>query len=272
MTESDYRPYTITKLKMIRTSLILVLTILLIGISCRTESKEKFQIERSKELAIKNKVHNQLLDIEKEQGWELLFDGKTLNGWHLFNNSDSTRFSAWEVRKGVLYCNATDETKVFGDLVTDKEFENYELVFDWQMALRGNGGVFINVQESPEYTATYQTGPEYQLLEPEHMDTKTPLKRPGCLWGLSPQVNQVAAKPTGQWNTTRIVQQAGKIQFYLNGKLTAEEDLKSPAWRTKIANSGFKDAPGFGKATQGRIALQNWYFESWFRNMKIREL
>ncbi len=245
---------------------------LLTGVSCKKKEKKKFEVLRTKELAIKNQVHNQLLDIEKEQGWELLFDGETLEGWHLYNKPDSTQFSAWEVRNGTLFCNATDESKVFGDLVTDKAFENYELVFDWQMALRGNGGVFINVQELPEYTATYQTGPEYQLLEPEHMDTKTPLKRPGCLWGLSPQINKVEAKPTGQWNTARIVQQAGKIQFYLNGKLTAEEDLTSPDWRNKIKSSGFKDAPGFGKATHGKIALQNWYFESWFRNMKIREL
>ncbi|MCL6265975.1 3-keto-disaccharide hydrolase [Flagellimonas myxillae] len=257
---------------MTRTSLLIVLISLLVVVSCKSDEKKKFEVLRSKELAVKNKVHNQLLDIEKEQGWELLFDGESLEGWHLFNKPDSTRFSAWEVREGAIFCNATDETKVFGDLVTDKAYANYELEFEWQMALRGNGGVFVNVQESPEYTATYQTGPEYQLLEPAHMDNKTDLKRPGCLWGLSPQVNQVEANPTGQWNTARIVQQDGKLQFYLNGKMTAEEDLTSSEWRNKVGSSGFKNAPGFGKATQGKIALQNWYFESKFRNMKIREL
>jgi len=246
--------------------------LLLFGLSCKTEKKEKFQILRSRELAIQRKVHNQLLDVEKEQGWLLLFDGETLEGWHLYNNADSTRFSAWEVREGTLFCNATDETKVFGDLVTNSEFEDYELVFEWQMALRGNGGVFINVQESPEYVATHRTGPEYQLLEPRHMDNNTPLKRPGCLWGISPQLNQVEAKPVGQWNKARILQKEGKIQFYLNGQLTAEEDFASKDWSNKIENSGFKDAPGFGTAIRGRIALQNWYFEAWFRNMKIREL
>ncbi|UII75830.1 DUF1080 domain-containing protein [Flagellimonas sp. HMM57] len=221
---------------------------------------------------MENQVHNELLGIEKEQGWALLFDGKTLNGWHLYNNPDSTGFSAWEVRDGTLFCNATDESRVFGDLVTDREYENYELVFEWQMSFRGNGGVFINVQESPDHSATYKTGPEYQLLEPSHMDTKTPLKRSGCLWGLSPQLNNVEAKATGQWNTGKIIQQNGNIKFYLNGKLTAKEDLTSSDWRTKIAASNFKDMAGFGKATQGKIALQNWYFDSWFRNMKIREL
>jgi len=245
---------------------------LLVCYSCETKKKKNFQITRSKELAIKNKVHNQLLDHEKEEGWKLLFDGKTLDGWHLYNNADSTKYSAWQVQKGMLFCNATDQSIVFGDLVTDTVFENYELVFEWQMALRGNGGVFINVQETPAFKATYNTGQEYQLLEPEHMDTKTPLKRPGTLWGLSPQINTVEAKPVGQWNTSRIIQKDGKIQFFLNGKMTVEEDLNSAEWKSKIQNSNFKDNPSFGKATQGKIALQNWYFESWFRNMKIREL
>ena len=93
-----------------------------------------------------------------------------------------------------------------------------------------------------------------------------------CLWGLSPQINQVEAKKVGQWNTAKIVQQDGKIQFYLNGKLTAQEDLTSNDWKNKVAGSGFKNSPAFGKATHGKIALQNWYFEAWFRNMKIREL
>ena len=62
------------------------------------------------------------------------------------------------------------------------------------------------------------------------------------------------------------------LKFYLNGKLTAKEDLTSQEWKNKIDGSRFKNAPGFGKATSGKIALQNWYFEAWFRNMKIREL
>ncbi|WP_343485664.1 DUF1080 domain-containing protein [Allomuricauda sp. d1] len=244
--------------------------LLLLG--CKNKVEKEPQVWHTKKMAQENVVHNQLLEIEKEQGWQLLFDGKTLNGWHLYNKPDSTHLSAWEVRDGTLFCDATDENKVFGDLVTDTAYENYELVFDWQMALRGNGGVFINVQEAPEFTATYQTGPEYQLLEPAHSDTKTPLKRAGCLWGISPQINKVEAKPTGQWNTSRIVQQDGQIEFYLNGKLTAKEDLNSPAWAQKVAVSNFAENPDFGKATQGKIALQNWYFEVQFRNIKIREL
>jgi len=240
--------------------------------SCIQKVSTDKPLWRTKKSAIENQEHNQLLNIEKEQGWTLLFDGKTLKGWHLYNQPDATAFSAWEVKDGVLYCNATDESKVFGDLVTDQEYENYELVFEWQMGLRGNGGVFINVQESPEFDATYRTGPEYQLLEPAHMDTQTPKKQAGSLWGVSPQIHSVTPKPVGQWNTSKIIQKDGKVEFYLNGKMTAKEDLKSPEWQQKLTQSNFKDNPDFGKATKGKIALQNWYFEAWFRNMKIRRL
>ena len=241
-------------------------------IACKEKKQENNQTWRTKKSAVKNQVHNQLLEVEQEQGWALLFDGKTLNGWHLYNKPDSTAFSAWEVKDGTLYCNATDENRVFGDLVTDRTYENYELVFEWQMALRGNGGVFINVQESPEFDATYRTGPEYQLLEPAHMDTKTPKKQAGSLWGVSPQKNPATPNPVGQWNTSRIVQQDGKIEFYLNGAMTAQEDVTSSAWLQKLNQSNFKDNPDFGRIAKGKIALQNWYFEAWFRNMKIREL
>ncbi len=254
----------------------LVLTLLpfmgLLLLGCKSKVEKEAPIWHTKKVALENEVHNQLFEIEKQQGWELLFDGKTLNGWHLYNKPDSTHLSAWEVRDDILFCDATDESKIFGDLTTDKSYQNYELVFDWQMAIRGNGGVFINVQETPEFAATYLTGPEYQLLEPTHSDTKTPLKRPGCLWGIAPQLNQVEAKPYGQWNTTRIVQQDGTIEFYLNGVLTAKEDFNSPAWKAKVAQSDFAESSGFGKVTKGKIALQNWYFEAQFRNMKIREL
>lgn len=257
---------------MIKSSLFYSLISVFLLFSCKSDKKEDSETWRTKKSAIENQVHNQLLDVEKEQGWSLLFDGTSLNGWHLYNKPDSTRYSAWEVKDGLLYCNAIDETKVFGDLVTDREYENYELVFDWQMAVRGNGGVFINVQESPEFPATYRTGPEYQLLEPSHMDTKTPMKRPGTLWGVSPQINKVEAHPNGQWNTAKIIQKDGKVEFYLNGKLTAAEDFNSPEWGKKVASSNFAKNPDFAKVTKGKIALQNWYFEAWFRNMKIREL
>ena len=105
-------------------------------VSCKMDKNSEGATWRTKKWVAENQTHNTLLEIEKEQGWTLLFNGKTLEGWHLFNKPDSTALSAWEVRDGILFCNATDENKVFGDLVTDKEYENYELVFEFYQRSR----------------------------------------------------------------------------------------------------------------------------------------
>lgn len=247
----------------------LAMAILLLA-SCKTENKkEGDQTWRTKKAAVENATHNQLLDVEKEQGWELLFDGQTLNGWHLYNNPNAQ--SVWEVEDGTLHSNAKNESLTAGDLVTDKPYSNYELMLEWKVADNGNSGVFINVQELPEVPTAWQTGPEYQILGAAHMDYNVPEKRPGCLYAFLPQQNKVEIK-NGDWNKTRIKQVDGKIEFYLNGVLTATEDLSAPEWDQKIAETHLSQYPEFGKAIEGKISLQYWYFETWFRNIKIREL
>jgi len=255
-----------------RTKTILLLLMASTIFSCKNKNQEGDETWRTKQMAIENEVHNQLLDIEKEQGWQLLFNGKSLEGWHLYNKSDSTAFSAWSAKDGLLYCNPTEEGKIHGDLITNTVFEDYEFTFEWKIAGRGNSGIFINVQEKPEILNTYHSGPEYQLLDSDHMDYDVPTKRPGCLYGFLPQQNTVDIKPSTEWNTSTIKQKDGKIEFYLNGVLTAEEDFNSDSWKSSVKASNFGTRPEFGAHTKGKIALQNWYFEVWFRNMKIREI
>lgn len=242
-----------------------------IFLACKQKEKQVSTEWNTKAKAAQNKVHNQLLAIEKEQGWELLFDGKTLNGWHLYNNADATKDAAWQVKDGMLYCDAKNEDKVSGDLVTDRAYENYELTFEWKIAARGNSGVFINVQEQPEILNTYHSGPEYQMLDKDHMDYSNATKAPGCLYGFHEKLNKVSVKETWQWNTSTIIQNNGKVAFYLNGILTAQEDFTTKKWAEKVAATRFGAFPEFGKHIKGKIALQNWYFDVWFRNMKIRE-
>ncbi|RIV72101.1 3-keto-disaccharide hydrolase [Flagellimonas aequoris] len=252
------------------TKITILSFVLFAMVSCKNESKkEGTQTWRTKKMALENETHNQLLDVEKEQGWELLFDGKTLNGWHLYNNPGAN--SVWEVVDGELHSNANDESLTAGDLLTDKPYTNYELTLEWKISSRGNSGIFINVQENPEIPTAWQTGPEYQILDSEHMDYNLPEKRPGCLYVFAPQKNAVEMKP-GEWNTARIKQVDGKVEFYLNGVLTGEQDFNDPEWKKMIAATHFSKYAEFGKATQGRIALQYWYFETWFRDIKIKEL
>jgi len=142
---------------------------LLIMASCKTEKKsEETDTWRTKKVAVENATHNQLLEVEKEEGWELLFDGETMEGWHLYNDSETE--SVWEVVDGELHSNANDESLKAGDLVTDQSYENYELTLDWKVSGNGNSGIFINVQELPNVATAWQSGPEYQILGADHMD------------------------------------------------------------------------------------------------------
>ena len=212
---------------------------------------------------------NKLSKMEKQEGWTLLFDGKTLNGWHVYNKGKIQ--SAWIVQNGELYCRPGVTDVEHGDLVTDQEYQNFELAFEWKISKEGNSGVFLNVQEKASIPTAWASGPEYQLLEQTHHDyAANEKKRPGCLYGFAAQKNPVEPRPADTWNQARILQQNGKVQFYLNGLLTAEEDFNSPEWKEKVANSGFKSFPEFGKYTKGHIALQDWAKGIAFRNIKIK--
>jgi hypothetical protein len=206
---------------------------------------------------------------EKEQGWVSLFDGKTLNGWHLYNKGQGA--SSWKVVNNELYCDPVDKSEN-SDLVTDKEFENYELKLEWKISEKGNSGIFINVQERPELPTAWTSGPEYQILEETHHDFPNEKKRTGCLFNFYPQLNKAKLHPLNEWNQSRIIQKNGKVEFYLNGILTSKEDFTSQAWKDTVAKSGFKTYPEFGKYTKGHIALQDWAKGVYFRNIRIKEL
>ena len=215
------------------------------------------------------KRDNQLSDQEKKDGWTLLFDGKTTDGWHLYNAGKVP--SKWMVKDGVLYSDTSDQY-LQGDLTTDKEYKNFELTFEWQIQEQGNSGVFIDVVEKPDLHATWVSGPEYQLLDKSHPDNAISNKRSGAMFGLDSPRTAVNLKPAGEWNQSTIKQVNGKVEFYLNGVLTVQEDLNSPSWSAKVAQSNFKNFPEFGKHLKGHIAFQYWSKGVLLRNIKLREL
>ena len=216
---------------------------------------------------------NTLTEEEIKEGWQLLFDGKTTDGWHLYNKGETP--SAWMVVDGTLFCNPDTFEVDHGDLVTNKTYENFDLTFEWNITKAGNSGVFFNVQEAPEYPTAWTTGPEYQLLDnsgvpAEYLENRTHWA--ACLYGFKEIDSTLVPKPSGEWNLSRIKQIDGKIEYYLNGALTAQEDLKGENWANLVANSNFKTFPAFGKATSGHIALQDWSKGVSFRNIKIKTL
>lgn len=232
-----------------------------------------FALGVSKVSSQETTVHNALTPAEVQSGWQLLFDGKTTSGWHLYN--EGNKKSAWNVINGELICDPNTEKVERGDLVSDQNFTNYDFSFEWKISEAGNSGVFINVQEALEFPTAWTTGPEYQLLDNANMpkDYLVDGKHAaGCVYSLSPLLNEVQPKPSGQWNHSRILQQNGVITFWLNGIETGHEDMKSDRWKQLIAGSKLGNFPSFGKAIQGKIAFQDWSKGVALRNIKIKEI
>ena len=216
--------------------------------------------------------HNMLSDQEKKDGWSLIFDGSSTTGWHVFNRGNIP--SAWTVDSGNLVCNPHAKNVKHGDLVTDKEYENFDFTFEWKISKAGNSGMFVNVQERPELGTTFSTGPEYQLLDDKNMDPdylKNLSHKAASIFGVIPNNSNSSPIP-GEWNQSRIVQQNGILTFWLNGVQTVQVDMKSDEWKKLVAASPMAGYPEFGLAAKGHLAVQDWTNGVAFRDMKIKEL
>ncbi len=217
---------------------------------------------------------NTLTAKEKKQGWKLLFDGKTLNGWHNFNSDKIGE--AWEIADGSIHLNKKQQegfqVKGGGDIVTADEFENYELSLEWKIAPCGNSGIIFNVVESTQYQYVWQTGPEMQVLDNAcHPDAKIEKHRAGNLYDLIKSPTE-SVKPANEWNFAKIKLNKGHLQFWLNGVKQVDTKMFTPEWEAMIKGSKFKDMKGFGMAKKGHISLQDHGDLVWFKNIKIKEL
>lgn len=212
-------------------------------------------------------------DRPKKGKWEALFDGKSLTGWHTYLKAGQPVSDKWAVDNGAIHYTGA---RGGGDLVTDKEYTNFELEVEWKIAEGGNSGIIYRVHEDPQYKATYQTGPEMQVLDNErHPDAKQGRdgnRTAGALYDLQKPITPNAAKPAGEWNKARLVVNNGRAEHYLNGKKIADYPISGPEWEAMVAESKFKGWEGFGKYTTGHIALQDHGDKVWYRNIRIREL
>ena len=216
---------------------------------------------------------NQLTKQEKKDGWKLLFDGKTTSGWHTYLRD--TVGSKWQVKNGAIIFDPSQPQNGGGDIVTNAEYENYELNLDWKISNGGNSGIILDIQENTKYKATYATGPEMQVLDNINAaDNKKENHLAGCLYDLSGGPAVSKPKPVGEWNHVRIIQKNGHLTFWLNGIQTFDGQIGSDEWKAMVANSKFKN-PGFedfAKVAKGKIALQEHPGSSEWKNIKIKQL
>ncbi|WP_229313014.1 3-keto-disaccharide hydrolase [Larkinella terrae] len=208
----------------------------------------------------------------KKGKWVKLFDGKTLTGWHTYLKPGQPASDKWQVEDGAI----TLASRGGGDLVTDKEFTNYELELEWKISEKGNSGIIYRVHEDPKYKASYQTGPEMQVLDNErHPDAKAGKngnRTSGSLYDLLPPSDFSAQKVAGEWNKVKLVVNNGTVEHYLNGKKVVEYKTSGPEWDKMVSESKFKGWEGFNKFNTGHIALQDHGDKVWYRNIRIKEL
>ncbi len=212
---------------------------------------------------------NVLTAAEKKAGWQLLFDGKSMDGWRMYQNKAA---DSWGVKNGEIYCKGseTDKSDLRADLVTTDQYENYELLIDWKISAGGNSGIMYHVTE--DAGAAYLTGPEYQLIDDEGYTEKLEdWQKTGADYAMyTPMVK--ATRPAGQYNTTKIVVNGAHREHWLNGKKVLEFEAWSPDWNQRKSTGKWKDTPGYGMAKKGHICLQDHGGGVWFKNIKIRKL
>lgn len=214
---------------------------------------------------------NTLTDAEKNDGWVLLFDGQSKNGWHSYNKKGN--LASWKTENGNLVLDVnTDGSHTGEDIVTDEEYENFHLKLDWNISQGGNSGIMFGVKESPKYESDYFTGPEMQVLDNErHADAKIPKHRAGDLYDLIASSSETV-KPAGEWNSAEIIKNKDSLQLRLNGTTVVETKLWDENWNRLVAGSKFKQWPDFGTFKKGVIALQDHGNRVMYRNIMLKKL
>lgn len=219
---------------------------------------------------------NQLTKAEKKDGWVLLFNGKNFDGWRQCNGTQMP--ANWVIEDNAMKV-FTGEGKepgqgANGDVVFgEKKFKNFELSIDWKASKMANSGIFYNVREVPG-KPVYYAAPEIQVLDNiDATDNKVDSHLAGSLYDIL-AADPKTVHPAGEWNTIVVKVQDGKVTHTQNGVEVVSYTLWTPEWDEMVANSKFKDFPGWqeGIDKEGFIGLQDHGYTVWFRNIKIREL
>jgi len=238
--------------------------------SCKPAAERKAAEEEVKEITI-----NTLTEEEAEQGFILMFDGETTDGWRGYQ-LDSFPEQGWVIEDGALKVIGSGEGEAGGggDIIYDRKFKDFHLKLEWKVSYAGNSGIFYLAQEL-EDEPIWKSAPEMQILCNEgHLDANLGVdgnRQAGSLYDLIP-ANPQNAKPAGEWNAVEVMVFKGTVVHKMNGEVVLEYHLGTPDWERMITNSKFKDFPEFGKYREGYIGLQDHGDDVWFRNIRIREL
>jgi hypothetical protein len=213
--------------------------------------------------------YNMLTEEETADGWELLFDGVTTDGWRGYLKQDNDIEGGWFVNRGMLVKKDT-KGEAWGDIITTRKFENFIFETEWMIDVLGSSGIFYMVVE--DYPSPGYSGPEFQMLDdlfwPEQLES---WHYTGSAYGMYGPLDD-AIKPSTYWNTSRIVVDKGHVEHWLNDVKVVEYQIGSKHWEELAASGKWPDYPSYGRYSRGHIALQDNGHQVSFRNMKIKVL
>lgn len=241
-----------------------------------TKDVERYQTPETPEVPEVNLIANTLSPREAKEGWALLWDGKTTEGWRGAKIS-SFPANGWKIENGLLKVVKSDGTESAngGDIVTTRKYKNFILKVDFKITEGANSGIKYFVNPDLNKGEGSAIGCEFQILDDQkHPDAKLGVKgnrKLGSLYDLIPAPKDKPFKMK-EFNTATIIVKGNHVEHWLNGVKLIEYDRNNDMWNALVAYSKYKDWPDFGNAEEGNILLQDHGDEVWFKNVKIKEL
>lgn len=202
---------------------------------------------------------NTLTHEEKAEGWRLLFDGKSLDGWNATGNAEG-----WAVQDGAIVCTV----KNGGYLATIEQFGDFVLSLEYKLDKGVNSGVFFRWSNLAD---PVNTGVEMQVLDTHGQQPNKHSN--GAIYDIIAPAQEVS-KPAGEWNHAVITCRDNLISIELNGQTICQMDLnlwteagRNPDGSRNKFIFAYKDLP-----RKGHIGLQDHGGRVWYRNLKLKPL
>ncbi len=242
-----------------------------------TEDLDTYRTPENPDVTQLNAIANTISEREAAEGWELLWDGKTTNGWR-GARLDGFPEHGWSIEDGILKVHKSDggESTNGGDIVTTRSYKNFLLKVDFRITEGANSGIkyFVDTDLNKDGEGS-AIGCEFQILDDRrHPDAKLGRDGNRTLGSLYDLIPAPENKPfrNGFFNTAMVVVEGNHVEHWLNGVKLLEYERNTDEWNAIVQTSKYKDWPNFGNAEEGLLLLQDHGDEVWFQNIKIKEL
>ena len=242
-----------------------------------TEDLDNYRTPENPDVKQLNAIANTISEREAAEGWKLLWDGKTTEGWR-GARLDGFPEKGWSINEGILKVHKSDggESTNGGDIVTTRPYKNFMLKVDFRITEGANSGIkyFVDTDLNKDGQGS-AIGCEFQILDDRrHPDAKMGRDGNRTLGSLYDLIPAPEDKPfrNGFFNTAMVVVQGNHVEHWLNGVKIVEYERNTDEWNEIVQESKYKDWPNFGNAEEGLILLQDHGDEVWFQNIKIKEL